>query len=175
MATVKDIDRGWKRIMREVELMKGSHVNVGVLSDAPKAEGDLNMARLATIQHFGASIKVTDKMRAWFHFQDVHLSRGKTTINIPARPFMSQAFDKNIDAIHRFTQRRQDAIYGGSADTRSALNDIGVFFVGKVQDIFTSGNFVPNAPLTRLLKKSTRPLIDSGRLASSIKHEVIIK
>ena len=152
MGNVQDIDHGWKRIVREVGKMQGSHVKVGVLSDAgtyPTDEGGANYADVATFNEFGTS-------------------------TIPARPFMAQSFDKNIREINEFIIDRQNAIYDLKEFTEKALDKLGVFFVAKVKDVFTSGDFARNAPATIAAKGSSRPLIDTGRLRASINHKVVM-
>jgi len=150
MAVLKDTDRGWKKIQRELRIMNRSFVKVGVLSDAgrfPTAEGGANIADVATFNEFGTS-------------------------TIPSRPFMGQSFDKNRRAINRFIVKKQSDIYQARTSTRRALDSLGIFFVGKVKQIFTTGKFQPVKPATVARKGSTRPLIDTGRLRASINHEV---
>ena len=153
MASVKDIDHGWKRIVREVGAMKGSYVKVGVLSDAGSyatGEGSINLADVATFNEFGTS-------------------------RIPSRPFMAQSFDKNIPQVNKFIAFKQDAIYARKETTAGALENLGIFYQGKVQQEFSSGDFAPNAPSTVEAKESKTPLIDTGRLRNSINHEVVMK
>ncbi len=162
--TVKEIDHGWGRIKGEIAKMKGSFVKVGVLSDAGTYEdgGKANLADVATWNEFGTS-------------------------TIPARPFMAQTYDKNFESVKKFIQTQKDNIYAGKVDVEGALNLMGVFYVAKVKETFTSGDFVENAPSTKAdkLKKSMRsgsglegtgrPLIDTGQLRASIDYEVEVK
>lgn len=160
--TVSIVDKAeeWVRIGKQVQLMKGSFVKVGVLEDAGshadgkgRGEGSaIDMARLASIHEFG-----------W------------PPSNIPERPFLQQSFDTNVVEIDRFKASEVGSIYEGKSDTKKALDRLGVFFVGKVKETFTKGEFAPNSPETIRRKGSSTPLIDTGRLRNSINHEVELK
>lgn len=147
--TVRDL--GLKRIQKEIEASKKAHVNVGVLSTAgtyATDEGPVNLADVATFNEFG-------------------------THSIPARPFMAQAFDKNVAAIKSFVAKRLDDVHSGKGTALGGLKLIGEFFKGKVQETISNGDFEPNAPATLAAKyPKTRPLIDTGRLRGSINYEV---
>lgn len=173
---VKDIDRGWKRIKKEMAMLDKGTVNVGILSDAPSPEkGNMNMAKLGAIQEFG-----------W------------PQSNIPSRPFMRQAFDANIDKLNGFITRTKSMVLSGKINAEKAFNMLGVFFTGIVKETIKNGDFVPNARSTLLANwrkhhkgvltrgealenksfsgdPTKRPLIDSGRMRDSITHEVKIK
>lgn len=173
---VKDIDRGWKRIKKEMEILDKGTVKVGILSDAPPPEkGDMNMAKLAAIQEFG-----------W------------QPSNIPSRPFMRMAFDNNIDRLNSFIMRTKSMVLSGKIDALKAFNMLGVFFSGLVRETIKNGDFVPNARSTLLANwrkhhmgvltrgealqnesfsggLTKKPLIDSGRMRDSITHEVELK
>ena len=43
---------------------------------------------IAAVHEFGCTIQVTPKMRAYFHYQGVHLKASTQYIHIPARPFL---------------------------------------------------------------------------------------
>ena len=46
---------------------------------------------IAAVHEFGATITVTPKMRAYLHFNGLHLRKDTTHIYIPARPFLRSA------------------------------------------------------------------------------------
>ena len=45
-------------------------------------------ANIAAVHEFGCTIRVTPKMRAYLHYQDIHLKASTQYIHIPARPFL---------------------------------------------------------------------------------------
>ena len=55
---------------------------------------------------------------------------------------------------------------------RPALEEIGMGLVSYTQKRIERGNFPPNAPLTSAYKKGGKPLIDTGRLLSSITYRI---
>ena len=159
------IDRGWKRIQKEMKEIHGSYVKIGVISGggekrykkhkdvSGKKEGsNVDIARLAAIHEYGLPSK-----------------------RIPSRPFIKQSFDKNKRKIKSKTESLLKNIYQGSKTTKGALDTLGLFHQGNTRKIFTEGSFRANKPSTVKEKGSSRPLIDTGRLRQSIDYEVVIK
>ncbi len=165
---VKVIDRGWKRIQREMKNIDKSHVNVGVISgggekgysahrDVPskrKGSGkssEIDIARLAAVHEFGVPSK-----------------------RIASRPFVKMAFLRFKPAIFRKTESLLKKIYKRMT-VADALEELGLFHQRNTRKIFTEGIFRANKPGTIKRKKSSRPLIDTGRLRQSIDYEVKLK
>lgn len=171
---VKVIDHGWKRIVKEIGDLDESFVKVGVLSDAgthqiprtpsknrtttqKRSRQPINMADLAAIHEFGLRER-----------------------NIPARPFMSQAFNKNKHALKRKRVKLLNSIYNKRISAKQALDRLGLFHVGHVKKIFLEGKFKPISDVTKKARErrsvgSTRPLVDQGHLRRSIDHEVVMR
>ena len=64
-------------------------------------------ANIAAVHEFGCTIKVTPKMRAYLHYNGLHLKASTQYINIPARPFIRPAienaeFAKAVYDIYKF-------------------------------------------------------------------------
>lgn len=174
---VKEIDRGWKNIKKNLKLMNNSEVKVGILSDAPSPKkSKMNMAKLGTIHEFGTKIKVTPKMRGYLSGElGLNLKKSTNEINIPSRPFMRSSFDSNLRNLNNYIEREKTNILFNKMTTKMALDRIGVYFTGKIKLTFRNNDFERNHPITLKNKKSSKPLIDSGRLRQSINHEVDIK
>lgn len=148
--SVRDIDHGFKRIVKELGKVKNApYVKVGVLSESGAYEkgGNASLADVATWNEFGTSTS-------------------------PSRPFMAQTFDMNEPEARAFIEKEEAKVIEGKQSQEQALKRIGVFYQGKVQQTFVKGEFAANAPYTILKKGSSRPLIDTGRLRQSITHEV---
>jgi len=154
MSSVKDIDHGWKAIKKEIKLIKGKQVAVGVLSDAGEYPSEVggrrpNIAEVATWMEYGVPGLY------------------------PARPFMTIAYEKNVALINAKKKELTGLIEDGKISTEFALKTLGEFFVAIVyKTIGESGNFAPNAPATIAIKGSSAPLIDKGRLRQSVTYEV---
>lgn len=172
--TIKDKDILYKKILKANKELHSSYVNVGILSSAGNVKsGEINMAGLGAIQEFGASINVTDKMRGFFRGIGFPLSQAKKKINIPARPFMSQTFDSRKKDIDNIIMNEVFKINSGKQSVETALKRVGEIYKGYIQKTFKSGEFEANSEMTVQRKKSSRrPLIDTGRLRSSINYEV---
>ena len=143
MAAVKDIDRGWNNIVRELEKAKGMEVAVGIL-EGSQNEGE-SIAEYATYNEFG-------------------------TDDVPSRPFMATSFDENVAEIDADFKRQADAMVQGKRTANEALTVIGQKHAGRIQTTITGRNFLPRlAPSTIAAKKgSTKTLVDTGAMANAV-------
>ena len=81
------------RLMKELD--QKYSIRVGIIGEQAYEKHphtDLTNAHLGAIHEFGATINVTPKMRAWLHYQGIHLKPETTTITIPARSFLRDTF-----------------------------------------------------------------------------------
>ena len=93
------------------------------------------------------------------------------TSTIPARPFLSRAWENSSEQIRSLCRQLAAGLAeGGDAD--SALEEIGRALQEAVREEILSGDFEPDAPATIVRKGSSRPLIDTGELLDSITWEV---
>lgn len=178
-------DHGWGEMFRRVQEIKHSRVRVGVLSEgrgaqkhppgklqrgkkledvlervrqrrrnAKQAESGLTLAELATILHFGT--------------ENGH---------IPARPFLTLAFDKHRDELVEMGGKLIGGILDGKMTVEKALNILGASLANFAKREITDGSGVPppNAPSTVRRKGSDRPLVDTGRLLGAINWSVEIR
>lgn len=94
------------------------------------------------------------------------------TSRIPARPFISQTWEKGRDKIMKFTQQVVKQVIDGKADVKTATNMLGTKVKSMIQSTIRNGEFVPNAPSTVKKKGSDKPLIDTGTMRQSVTYEV---
>lgn len=168
-AEVIEKDMGWKRIQSEVKRFKNSYTAVGYFSGASD-----KLAMRAFINENGARIKVTPKMKGyWLYNFGVMLK--KPFINIPARPFMKQTFEKNKDKIRPVFEKELSFIFEGKSDAKASLSRIGEWYTKKIKRVFIEGTFAPNSSFTKSRKKSSRPLIDSSEMRNRVVHKEFIK
>ncbi len=96
----------------------------------------------------------------------------KRTLRIPERSFLRAPFDAKQDKISRAADNAVGKVLDGDLDAVAALQQLAVGFL---EPLF-QGAFLhvqpANAPLTVALKKSSRPLVDTGRLRQSIRAVV---
>lgn len=89
----------------------------------------------------------------------------------PSRPFMRQTVKDYQSQITKHANKAvKAAIHGGGAE--EALNSIGSFTKGKMQQEIRNGEWEPNSPYTIARKGSDKPLIDTGRMRQSIVYVI---
>jgi len=155
------IDKGWKRILRQMRLMDKSFTKVGVQQDTTRKDSEVSdMVLVAMWNEFG-------------------------TKNIPERSFIRETVDKKKKQIFGLKKKMYEDILDGQKSTRRALEIIGEYVQSQTQLTIKRKKSPPNALSTqrakgrRLGKKSGRlvdnPLIDTGQLIQSIRHVEVIK
>lgn len=178
--TIRDIDKGFRSIVREVTKATEPYVNVGVLSDSAKYAQSTDIKRVKISkknQEEGGPTHKYEKGRS--HTSTANLADVATwmefgTRSIPSRPFMKKAFDENFDRIFAFVKREHAAFIDGKQSMEDGLKKIGVFFEGLVKKTIASGSFKGLSAQTIRRKGSSKPLIDTGRLRQSISNQVIM-
>ena len=118
-----------------------------------KSEGGQSVAQVAVWNNFGTNKKTT----IW---------NGELVGKTPPRPFFTDVFKNQKDKIKELVQR---ALVTG---TDRDFNIVGDRIKTLIQDSMKNGNWKENASLTKLLKKSERPLIDTGLLYNSVTYSV---
>ena len=143
--TVQDIDRGWNRIKREVQ--KSGGVKVGVMGDAGTSDEGTDMLLIAAVNEFGSA-------------------DGR----VPERSYIRAGFDKNRSKLRNTAAALWGRVLDGDMDQRQALGLLGETHQDQVQKFLTALSAPPNAASTIARKRgSANPLIDTGRLRSSIR------
>lgn len=158
-AVVKDLNLGWDEIQQQLALIDKSYVLVGF------QEGSVTKR-----QQKGERFK-----KAALSMPEIAAANEFGTQTIPARPFMSTAFDENIQRINRAISTEYTRIVDGKTTVQKSLGLIGLlmtrFIVKKIEAI----QFPPNSPRTIAIKKSSKPLIDFGQMVQSVTQKVVIQ
>lgn len=170
-------------------------IRVGIIGEkaSEKRSGtDLTNAQLGAVHEFGADIPVTDKMRAYLHYNGIHLKKETTHIKIPMRSFLRDTLlnnpqikenilksaglygDKDIDInliLNKITA-------GDTAIMDVIADKIGGEALKYVQEAFMSSGFGKWPLITEYTRqrrkndKTSPPLQDGGDLLDSITVEV---
>lgn len=144
---VEDKDLGYQKIIRGFQALDGVAVTAGIHADAGRQDG-VDLVDIAVFNEYG-------------------------TRNIPARPFVRLAFDKNEAAWNKTIEAGCTAMANGTADVNRLTSVLGAQMVGDVQEVIGDRSLLaPNAPSTIKQKGSDAPLIDSGRLRQSVSYKV---
>lgn len=198
MARQKSVN-GSKKILKSLntlmkDLDKKVSIRVGIIGSQAYEKhphSDLTMAHLGAIHEFGATIQVTEKMRAYLHHIGIHLKPETTTITIPARSFLRDTFFTG-DAKERlmdFAGLSENAEFNKEyfemkmAENQEFFMDvckaIGAKALEMVQDSFRAGGYPTKwQPISEITRKNriadpnNPPLQDTGDLMDSITVEV---
>ena len=145
MASVRDIDRGWKKFQTQISILDDGFTKIGVQQGAVhKGKGTSDLVKIAAANELG-------------------------TKHIPSRPAHRIAFDINQTRINEFKGRLYDRVIGGMKANK-ALGLLGEFHTANIKRSITKLRTPPNKPSTIKKKGSTNPLIDTGQMRTSITH-----
>lgn len=148
---VRDIDRGWKNLRKEMKEANGSYTTVGIHENETHTADDggarTPMAVIAAVHEFG-----TDDGR------------------IPRRAFLSTAFERYRAELEVFRDKLLKGIFLQRFTFRQALGLLGEKHQAQVQKTITDGPWVENAKSTIDAKGSSRPLIDTSQMRNSVRH-----
>lgn len=195
--TTKQLNPGWaKKIAKNIEGLAKKEVAVGFPAGGKAAsltyDNGMSVLDVAASNQFGADIDHpggTAYLRemtsngayagggAEYKVRFVknsdpraaHLPKTKPhRIKIPARPFMDEATEAMIadmrdemEAVAKMANLRE-------INAEQALKRIGLVGEKSIQEAITDGTYEPNAPSTVRRKKSSKPLIDTGKMRQSV-------
>lgn len=148
------------QIESNLKALRRQKVKVGAL------RGD--HAWLAGIHEYGVDIEVTPKMRAFLHYNGLHLKDSTTHIKIPERSFLRTGHDENVDRVLEQTSRALSQVIAGKMDIDTMLDLYGEQMATAIKTYMRDLSNPPNHPYTTEQKGSSNPLIDSGALLESI-------
>jgi HK97 gp10 family phage protein len=143
---VKDNDKGFNRIKRELKKIERAETNVGVQAGEDHDESELSLAQIAFNNEYGTS-------------------------RIPSRPFMRNTYANNKEKLNKIIDSEFGKILDGARDTVTSVKLVGEWYEAAIKSEIRTGDFVANAPSTIAEKNSSKPLIDTGQLINSIRHE----
>ena len=149
MAKVVLKNKVLREIMAEFKELSSQTVRIGIQSKEKDSTGKQSLAKVAAQNEFGNPQK-----------------------RIPSRPFMRQAFDKNVTKISEMGKKLAGLLMKRKMKSQQALELWGQEMETNIKNEIIRGDFVPNAPYTIAKKKSDKPLIDTGRMLGSVRYVV---
>ena len=158
--TYKQGKDNFSEIKRQVELINGTGVEVGVLKGEHKW--------LAGIHEYGCNIPVTKKMRGYLGSQGLHLSKNTTHIHIPERSFLRTGYDQNKDAVMKKAQMILADVMAGKTTAKGLHQAVGLTLSSKIKDYAVGLGSPGNHPFTIDRKGSSNPLVDTGDMIGGI-------
>ncbi|MGG3450190.1 hypothetical protein [Domibacillus aminovorans] len=147
--------------------LNNKKIKVGVFGS-----DDAEMVTIARVHEYGTKIQVTDKMRAWFAYQGFPLKKETTEIVIPERSFLRSGYDENADDIADKMESLMPDVLDGNLNPDIFADMIGLEMAGLIQKKLRDLRDPANSSMTTERKGSSNPLVDTGRLVGSIRHEV---
>lgn len=145
---IKDEDRGYAALVKAVFELRKPRIDVGILEgDASHGEGGATILDIATWAEFGTQTE-------------------------PARSFLRAWFDEDEEHLREVVGELLERVLRGELTKDQALEQLGAYAVGRVQQRIADGIDPPNAPSTVKHKGSSTPLIDTGLLRSSVSYKV---
>jgi hypothetical protein len=146
--TVRDIDRGFRRIVREFR-----SANLEAAAGYP-------VGTKGSLASEGTPI--------WQYM----LYNEEGTSTIPSRPFMQTAFDDNVEKYERMTDEGLRQIVTTRGSLRNLLTRVAVEMHNDIKRSIATGDFEDNSEATIERKGSSRPLFDTGAALSAVAFEV---
>lgn len=156
-ASISDRDHGLKALVERIGKLSKASVRVGVLEDRGAeakstddgAASTMTVIEVATIHEFGAP-----------------------AAGIPARSFLRGTVDEQMAEIRADQHKIAVAVISGKLDLRRGLDQLGARIAAKIQQRIARGIQPPLNARTIARKGSSKPLVDTGQLRSSISWEV---
>lgn len=155
MSTVVVTDHGAAKLRAQLEKLSKTRVKVGVLDDAPKRtaaskKGEkLTLLEVAAVHEFGAP-----------------------DAGIPQRSFIRATVDLRASEIAADQETIAAGVLAGKITPEQGAEMLGARVQGMIQTRIAEGISPPLKPATIARKKSSKPLVDTGQLRSSITYRV---
>lgn len=159
-------DKHLKEVIKQLDNVNTKTLRVGIFPES----GDLEM--IARVQEFGATIRVTPKMRAYLHRRGLHLRATTDTITIPERSFIRGGFRVNKNKFVRHYKEMFTKSLEERVNVEVVTNRMGSELAGDIQDYAVDLRKPENHPFTIAQKGSSNPLVDTGRMIGAITHKV---
>lgn len=154
-------------LMKELEFLATHQVSIGVFG-----EQESFILMIANVHEFGCVITVTPKMRGYLHYTGLHLRATTEVITIPERSFIRGTIDTKNAEIDEMLQVQLNAVIAGSQTGKGALERIGIYVTGLIQRYMTDLSEPQLHEYTIVNKRSSQPLVDTGRLRQSITWQI---
>lgn len=174
MTTLKMDFKINEALVNNLKGLKGGTVDVGWFEGQNYDDGT-PIALVASVQEYGATINVTDKMRGWFLANGYPLRKETTQIHIPARSFMRSTADNKGNEWQKQIEKDLSKVIEGNLSLEEALNRLGLKIKGDIQETISQITTPPNSAMTEQRKGFNKPLIDSGIMLDSVSIRTEVK
>ena len=94
-------------------------------------------------------------------------------ITIPERSFIRSTFDELEKAWSDYALNLVKKLIAGKMTAEELTNKVGARMQRDIQRTIRNLSYPPNSPITVNNKKSSNPLIDTGKLRQSVTYKVV--
>lgn len=172
-------------VLDRLRRLKSRQIYVGIPEKkAARQDESINNAQLLYILSHGVrkksmreemQPKIDAGMKYSAAYQLYIMSHGSPLWHIPPRPVLEPALEAHADAIGKLFQAViKAACKGDEAAMQKTMNICGMAAQDYCRDWFSDprNGWPPNSPLTIKLKKSERPLVDTGTMRKAITYVI---
>ena len=172
-------------MLNRLRNLKSRRILVGIPEENGSRDDEgINNAQLLYILSHGVRRKsmraeMQPKLDAGMKYSAAYqlyiMSHGSPLWQIPPRPVLEPALEAHADAIGKlFAAVIRAACKGDEEATQRAIHRCGMAAQNYCRDWFTDprNGWPPNSPVTIMLKKSARPMIDTGTMRKAITYVV---
>lgn len=152
------------KMVATANVLNGTKVSVGVLSGEHQW--------LAAIHEYGCKIKVTPRMRAYFHSIGVHLKKSTTEIVIPERSFLRAGYDQNRDDVLKTADKVLGDVLIGTMSEEQYFELVGMTLRDAIKEYAVDLKSPPKKPWPTRDGAKNNPLIETGDMVNGIEYEV---
>jgi hypothetical protein len=143
---MKDIDNGFKNLTKFFNKNKELKLQVGLFKEAGMNE-EKYISEYAYLNEFG--------------------------IGVPSRPFMRRTFDTENKKWQNLIEKNLKKVSDNQIDIETLLVSVADMAIDDIKKTISSNMPPPNSEKTIQRKKSSKTLIDTGIMRSSIDYRVV--
>lgn len=140
-------DLGYLRILRELDELDGTVVEVGLQNDGTAADDGVLVAHYAAVNEFGGG-------------------------HVPERSFMRSTFDHTMGKLVRTRDKTVGLVMAGKLTANTGAGLLGQMHETDIKRKIGEGVPPPNAPSTIKRKGSSKTLIDNATMRTSVRYVV---
>jgi len=154
-----DTDKGLEKIRKEMAALGEFRVKAGIVKGSGDIEG-VDIAQYAAWNEYGVK-------------GPPYSENGGGVWFIPPRPFIRGWIAQDEAKIRETIDKLFKEVSEGKMTAKRALGRLGQFAQDGIKRYIKSGSFTPNAERTKKMKKSSKPLIDTGTMRNTVRYAVI--
>jgi hypothetical protein len=159
--SITDKDLGLDEIKKNIAALATMAIKAGIVEGSGEQDG-VSIVQYAAWNEFGVKGPPVSEHGdgIWF---------------IPPRSFIRGWTDNKAENIKVTQEKIVKKVTEGKITAKDAIKRLGEFAQDGIKSYIRTGSFTPNADKTKKIKKSSKPLIDTGTMRNSVRYEVVKK